>query len=88
MVKHVSINTEINMNNINGVNYDDERDYGTDDTRWIQVGNGPKRKTSKRQNYYQTINKSQSQTDLPHYDPYRNQMLVTRKMTRTHKRSQ
>ena len=52
MVKHVSINTEINMNNMNGANYDDERDYGTDNAGWIQVVNGPKRKTSKRQKYY------------------------------------
>ena len=51
-VKHISINTEINMNNMNGVNYDDERAYRTNNTGWMQVVNGPKRKTSKRQNYY------------------------------------
>ena len=54
VVKHVSINTEINLNDMNGVNCDDERDHGTDNTRWIQVVNGPKRKTSKRQNFYWT----------------------------------
>ena len=52
MVKHVSINPKTNMNNMDGVNDDDERDYGTDNTGWIQVVNGPKRKTSKRQKYY------------------------------------
>ena len=34
---------------MNGVNYDDESDYGTDNAGWIQVVNGAKRKTSKRQ---------------------------------------
>ena len=52
VVKHVSINTKTNMNNMDGVNYDDERDYGIDNTGWIQVVNDPKRKTSKTQNYY------------------------------------
>ena len=50
VVKHVSINTEINMNKMNGVNYDVERVYGTDNTGLIEVVNGPKRKPSKRQN--------------------------------------
>ena len=51
-IKHVSINTKTNMNNMDGVNYDDERDYRTDNPGWIQVVDDPKRKTSKTQIYY------------------------------------
>jgi hypothetical protein len=32
------------MNNLDGVNYDNERNYGTDNTGWIQVVNYTKTK--------------------------------------------